>query len=210
MNRIYYISQGNTPQEHLENIENVCKAGCRLVQLRLKEIDNGIFFETAVKAQKICRQHETRLLINDNVLVAKQIDADGVHLGKDDLSVTEARKMLGDKIIGGTANTLEDCLDLIAQKADYIGLGPYRFTETKKKLSPILGLYGYSKIIKALNERDVKTPIFAIGGISKEDFEPLMKTGVNGVAVSGLLTKKANKELTEIIESVEKGSFFKI
>lgn len=207
MNKTYYISQGKTPENHLLNIEDVCEGGCKLIQLRLKGVDEDVFFETALKAQSICKEYQATLLINDNVLVAKQIDAKGVHLGKDDISPAEAREILGDKIIGGTANTLEDCLRLVSQNVDYIGLGPFRFTEIKKKLSPILGLEGYSEIMESLKRQGIKTPVFAIGGILENDFEALLKTGIQGIAVSGLLTNKSQSELKRLIEKIESTNF---
>jgi len=210
MNKTYYISQGTTPEDHLQNIKNVCEAGCLLVQLRLKGVENDVFFETALKAKSICKTHQATLLINDNVLVAKQIDAKGVHLGNEDISPKEAREILGDKIIGGTANTLEDCLRLVSQNVDYIGLGPFRFTETKKKLSPILGLYGYSEIMESLKRQGIKTPVFAIGGILENDFDALLKTGIHGIAVSGLLTNASQSEIKRLIEKIESTNFIDV
>lgn len=135
--------------------------------------------------------YDVILIINDNVAVAKEVNAHGVHLGRTDMYISEARSILGeDAIIGGTANTLKDVERLIEQKANYIGLGPYSKTETKKNLSPVLGLSGYSELLNelkmfyALNE----TPIIAIGGIDMYDIEPILSTGIYGVAVSGLLT----------------------
>ncbi|MNE76174.1 Thiamine-phosphate synthase [compost metagenome] len=129
--------------------------------------------------------------------IAKEIDADGVHLGLTDTSVAEARKILGPtKIIGGTANTLDDVLQRIEEKCDYVGLGPFRFTTTKEKLSPILGLEGYKQIVSELTGRQVSIPIYAIGGIELIDLEDLKHTGVYGVAVSGIVSKSAEKAHT--------------
>lgn len=186
---LYYISQGKTAENHLQNIEKVCENGVRLVQLRLKNVSLNEYKKTAQKAKEICDTYKATLLINDNVEVAKSINAEGIHLGKDDMCPLEARSVLTNEIIiGGTANTLEDCLQLIDKKVDYIGLGPFRFTETKKKLSPILGLEGYQKIITALQKQGCHIPIYAIGGIKTEDIDALFNTGVYGIAVSGLLT----------------------
>ena len=144
MDRIYYISQGETPEEHLNNIWNVCDQGCHLIQLRLKDTSDEEYLETAKKALEICDSFNAKLIINDNVFVANQIDCFGIHVGKNDAKPTSIRKDIGEnKIIGGTANTLEECLILVEQKIDYIGLGPFKFTETKKVLSPILGLEGF-------------------------------------------------------------------
>ena len=122
--------------------------------------------------------------------MAKAIKADGVHLGKTDTCPTEARKtLLSWQMVGGTANTLEDCQALINKEVDYIGLGPFKFTNTKANLSPVLGLNGYAAIIDALN---TKTPILAIGGITLEDVSDILKTGISGIAISGAITKDFN------------------
>ncbi len=118
------------------------------------------------------------------------MDADGVHLGLSDMSVEEARLILGNtKIIGGTANTFEDVLQRTAENCDYIGLGPFQFTTTKQNLSPILGLEGYRTIIEKMKMKNINIPIYAIGGIVLENVESLMETGIHGIAVSSLITQ---------------------
>ena len=110
ISKLHYISQGTTQKEHLENIQKACTAGAELVQLRLKNIDEKTVLRTAVKAREITAHFQTRLIINDYYKVAKEVKADGVHLGKTDTCPTIAREYLGDLyIIGGTANTLQDC-----------------------------------------------------------------------------------------------------
>jgi len=128
-------------------------------------------------------------------LSARKISADGVHLGKDDMDPKEARKILGNNfIIGGSSNTIDDVKRLIAEGVDYIGIGPYKFTSTKEKLNPVLRLEG----IRA-NTKAVKTfvfsapPLIAIGGIKLEDVEPLMETGIHGIAVSSAINLAADK-----------------
>ena len=185
--KLHYISQGSTPKEHLENIQQACQAGAQLVQLRLKEVSEQEILDTALKARKITAISNTSLIINDHYQVAKEVNADGVHLGKTDTCPTIARQFLGDPfVIGGTANTLEDCQALIEKQVNYIGLGPFRFTSTKKNLSPVLGTEGYQRILQALTK---PTPIIAIGGITLEDIPQIMQTGVHGIAISGAITQ---------------------
>jgi thiamine-phosphate pyrophosphorylase len=97
------------------------------------------------------------------------------------------------KIIGGTANTLEDVLMRANEKCDYIGLGPFRFTTTKEKLSPVLGLTGFEKITSELSNRKINIPVYAIGGILLEDIGEILETGIFGMAVSGALTEQFDK-----------------
>ena len=189
--KLHYISQGDRPENHLENITKACSSGAELVQLRLKNLDEATLLKTAEKAREITNTYQTRLIINDHYKIAKTVKADGVHLGKSDGNLEDVRAHLYSwQIIGGTANTLEDCEILIEKKADYIGLGPFRFTETKTNLSPLLGLEGYTDILKALQ---TEIPIIAIGGITLNDVSDLLKTGIYGIATSGELTADFNK-----------------
>lgn len=188
--KLHYISQGETPEQHLENIQKACTSGAELVQLRLKNVNETTLLKIAHQAREITAHFQTRLIINDNYKIAKEVKADGVHLGKTDADPSVARKYLGEYyIIGGTANTLDDCLKLIKKKVNYIGLGPFRFTTTKKKLSPIIPLIGYQSI---LDELKTETPIIAIGGITLNDVPEILKTGIYGIAASGEITKNFN------------------
>lgn len=188
--KLHYISQGATVKEHLENIQQACQAGAELVQLRIKNYSEKKILKAAVEARKITEHFQTRLIINDHYKIAKEVKADGVHLGKSDTCPAEARKHLYSwQIIGGTANTLEECKTLIEKKVDYIGLGPFQFTETKENLSPILGTDGYLTILEELK---TETPIIAIGGIQVDNILDIMMTRVHGIAMSGAITKDFN------------------
>jgi thiamine-phosphate pyrophosphorylase len=195
LEKIQYISQGDSPEQQLANISKALDAGCKWIQLRYKNKAIEEVRTLAKMVQKICRAYDATFIINDHVQVASEINADGVHLGLDDISVMEAKAVLKNKIIGGTANTLEDVLQRVNEKCDYIGLGPFRFTTTKEKLSPILGIEGYQEILKEVKNRNIDIPIYAIGGIEIEDFEKLEQAGVYGVAVSGLITHHKNPEI---------------
>ena len=190
VSKLHYISQGATPEEHLQNIQGACTAGADWVQLRLKNVNPKTVLETAKKAREITSHFQTRLIINDYYKVAKEVNADGVHLGKKDTCPLKARNYLGKfYTVGGTANTLDDCKKLLDKKVDYIGLGPFQFTTTKKELSPVLGTVGYQVL---LDELKTETPIIAIGGIEIKDVEEIINTGVFGIAISGAITKNFN------------------
>ena len=154
------------------------------------EID---FLRAAKKIRRLCDEYHATFILDDHVEWVGLIGADGVHLGKNDMPVDEARKMLGrNKIIGGTANTFEDVERLSRQEADYIGCGPFRFTTTKKNLSPVLGLEGYRDITAQMKAHDIQLPIVAIGGILHQDIPAIMQTGVTGIAVSGAILNAEN------------------
>lgn len=192
MEKIQYISQGNTTEEQELNIRKVLDAGVKWVQVRWKNAPENALEELCIKAKLLCSEYQSVCIINDHVQLAKKIDADGVHLGLDDTSVLEARQIFGqNKIIGGTANTITDVLQRIEEQCDYIGLGPLRFTDTKEKLSPVLGFEGYQQMIQDLEQSSISIPkIYAIGGVVLNDIELLLQTGIYGVAVSGQITRQ--------------------
>ena len=174
--------------------------GVKWVQLRAKNCDEKTFLNLAEEAKKISESFSATLIINDYVAIAKSIDAEGIHIGKEDLSPALARKELNQKIIGGTANTLEDIL-ILQPYVDYVGLGPYRFTSTKKKLSPVLGIEGYQSILKQVPN----IPVIGIGGVLYEDVELLLSTGLHGVAVSGAIINDENpeKKIKQFLKAIE-------
>lgn len=196
MYKLQYISQGDTQEEQLNNIQKALEFGCRWIQLRFKKANAETLEQTALFVKELCEKFDAIFIINDHVTLAKKIDADGVHLGLTDTSIKEARELLGEeKIIGGTANTYEDVVQRFHEKCNYVGLGPFKFTSTKEKLSPIVGLEGYKKIISTLKSEGIEIPIFAIGGILEEDIEPILNTSIYGVAVSGLITNNPTESL---------------
>ena len=117
------------------------------IQYRPKNTDFETVLKEGAAIAELCRAHNATFIVNDNVEVTVLLEADGVHLGKSDMHPEKAREILGEgKIIGGTANTFVDIVSLVNDGVDYIGLGPFRFTETKALLSPILGLETYTSI----------------------------------------------------------------
>ncbi|ASW75562.1 thiamine-phosphate synthase [Chryseobacterium piperi] len=190
MKRLQYISQGNTKEDQELNIYKALDAGVQWVQVRWKNAPAGELIQLCERAKLLCTDYQAICIVNDHAELAKKIDADGVHVGLNDISVLEARKILEPrKIIGGTANTLVDVLQRMSEQCDYIGLGPLRFTSTKEKLSPVLGFEGYHKLIQHLKERSFDLPkIYAIGGVQLDDIELLQQIGIYGVAVSGQIT----------------------
>lgn len=200
-----FISHFTDKYSYMDSIRMALEGGCRWVQLRVKDCADSELRSMAVEAQKMCREYGATFIIDDNVQLVKEIGADGVHLGKKDMPIAEARKILGDDfIIGGTANTFEDVKMHYEASADYIGCGPFRFTTTKKGLSPILGLEGYSEITRQMREAGINIPIVAIGGITAEDIPTIMQTGVSGIALSGTVLRADNPivEMNKLIKII--------
>ena len=201
---VQFITHYTERYSHLDSVRIALEGGCRWIQLRMKEASPKDILPIAKEAMSLCRKYDATFIIDDFVELAKQIGTDGVHLGKNDMPIAEARKILGqDFIIGGTANTFEDVQLLYKAGANYIGCGPFRFTTTKKNLSPILGLEGYQQIISLMKEHKISLPLVAIGGITKKDIPSLMQTGMSGIALSGSILRSENpiEEMKEIIQT---------
>jgi thiamine-phosphate pyrophosphorylase len=193
ISRLHYITQDLAGKSHAQLAALACAGGVGWVQLRLKQAPAADWKREAQDTQAVCRQYGAKLIINDNVALAREINADGVHLGKTDMPPAQARQLLGPgKVIGGTANTLGDIAALAAAGVDYIGLGPFRFTPTKENLSPVLGLSGYRDILHQCRKQNINLPIIAIGGLSPGDAAPLMQAGVYGLAISAAINKSAD------------------
>ncbi|WP_424035358.1 thiamine phosphate synthase [Prevotella melaninogenica] len=192
---IQFITHTNERYDYIDGVRMALEGGCRWIQLRMKDTSEEDVLKTAKSTRKLCRKYGAVFILDDYVELVERTGADGVHLGKDDMPIDKARRLLGkDKIIGGTANTFEDVKRIYSAGADYIGCGPFRFTTTKKKLSPILGLDGYRRIIEQMNTYGINIPIIAIGGILLQDVSDIMQTGVSGVAVSGAILNANNDD----------------
>ena len=203
MKQIQFITHENSRFSYADGAEMALKGGCRWIQLRMKEASDAEFIAVAEKIAPICREYGATFILDDRVHLVNICRANGVHLGRNDMPVADARNLLGEKmIIGSTANTIDDIERLWRDGADYIGCGPYRFTTTKKNLSPILGLNGYLHITNEMKQRGIQLPIVAIGGITAADIEPLLATGIDGIAVSGAILNALSPidEMAEFIK----------
>jgi thiamine-phosphate pyrophosphorylase len=185
---LQFITDGATVEEIVRQSELAIKGGCRWIQVRMKDADDESVRRMVEAIRPLTLQTKTTLILDDRVELARQLGVDGVHLGKEDMVPAEARKILGDKaIIGSTANTIDDVVRLAEQPINYFGIGPFRFTSTKKRLAPTLGLKGYKAIMSEMRSRGIGLPVVAIGGITVSDVSQILATGVNGVAISGAI-----------------------
>lgn len=202
---IQFISHYTDQYSYLDSIRLALEGGCRWVQLRMKDASIHDFLSIGKEVRRLCDSYQATFILDDHVELVREIGADGVHLGKKDMPVAEARKTLGnDCIIGGTANTFDDVKMHYEASANYIGCGPFRFTTTKQGLAPVLGLEGYRNIIAQMSAEGIHLPMVAIGGITAEDIPAIMQTGVSGIALSGAVLRAADpvaemKRLTEIV-----------
>lgn len=185
---LQFITHQTESYSYFDSARMALEGGCKWIQLRMKEEPLEEVEAVALQLKPLCRAHEAILLLDDHVELAQKLEVDGVHLGRTDMPIAEARRILGEAfIIGGTAHTFEDIRAHHQAGADYIGVGPFRFTTTKKNLSPILGLEGYASLIAQMAEAGIQLPVVAIGGITYEDIPSILATGVNGIALSGTI-----------------------
>ncbi len=199
ISRLHFVTYQDSKNDIIKQVSEYCAGGGDWVQLRIKNMDKSEIISIAQTCQSICIQYNTTFIINDYVEIAYKIGVDGVHLGLNDYSISKARQILGDdKIIGATANTLDHIKKHISDGADYIGLGPLRYTATKKNLSPTLGIAGYKTITDYCKKENLNLPIIAIGGITPKDIKPIFETGIYGIALSSYLAKHENTGMATI------------
>lgn len=204
---IQYISHFTDRYSYLDGIRLALDGGIQWIQLRMKQASEADFLRIGSEVRRLCDRYGATFIIDDHVELVRELGADGVHLGKKDMPIAEARNILGeDAIIGGTANTFEDIEMHYRASANYIGCGPFRFTTTKEGLAPTLGLEGYSHIMQRVRQAGIGIPIVAIGGITAEDIPGLMQTGIAGIALSGAILRAENpiemiKELRDSLQA---------
>ena len=185
-----------------EQVEQAIEGGASFVQLREKELGQEAFLQEAIEIQKLCRKYRVPFVINDNVEIARSIDADGVHVGLSDMEAGNVRALIGeDKILGVSAQTVEQAVLAEKRGADYLGVGAVFHTGSKADASEVS-----FETLKAICEA-VKIPVIAIGGISRDNVLSLGGSGICGIAViSAIFAQKdirgATSELRRLTEEM--------
>lgn len=206
--RLQLITNPSDAHSVVDGARLALNGGCRWVQLRHKDAGRGQLVDEGGEIMEACREVGATFIVDDHVEVVRELGADGVHLGKNDMPVSEARKILGpSKIIGATANTFDDIARAWRDGADYVGLGPFRFTTTKKNLSPVLGIEGYHSIFERCRAEGIGLPIVAIGGIMPDDIPQIIAAGASGTALSGCILNSTDpsaktKEIINILNNI--------
>ncbi len=189
---LQFITHQDGRVSYAEGARMALEGGCRWVQFRMKGAARQDDDKEALarQIQRLCQRRGATFIIDDDVELAKRIGADGVHLGRNDMPIARAREYLGGAfVIGGTANTIGDIRRIHREGADYIGCGPFRFTTTKERLSPVLGLDGYRALVRQMRSEGIGIPLVAIGGITPGDIPGILAAGVDGIALSGTVLR---------------------
>lgn len=196
---LYAVSDrawSDSDEEFLSQVKQAVSSGVTIFQLREKHTDYEHFKKIALEIKPICKEYNVPLIINDNVKLAKDIDADGVHLGQDDLDIKAAREYLGaDKIIGVSAHNVKEAQEAENGGADYLGSGAAFVTSTKTDAGAI------DHKVLADVARSVKIPVVAIGGINKDNISQLEGLGLDGVAVVSAIF--AAKDIPSAVKDLE-------
>ncbi len=203
---IQFITHCSEKYDYFESAKMALMGGIRWIQLRIKHQPMYVVRKEGIIIQELCKKYDALFFINDYVELAVELKADGVHLGQSDMSVKEARMICNNQLlIGGTANTYEQIESLYYQKVNYIGLGPYRFTTTKENISTVLGLQGIKDIVAKCATKGIQIPIYVIGGITKDDVSPIIKSGVQGVAISSAILQAVSpiKESMDFVSTIK-------
>ena len=202
---LYFITDSSlTKKGVIEDVKSAVKAGVKIIQYREKNKSTREMIKEANEIKIICKQcklNDVLFIVNDSIDVALAVDADGVHLGNDDMPYHIARKLLGkDKIIGLTVHNLKEAKYAEEIKADYIGVSPIFETKTK----PDAGLPGGLELIKKIRS-EIKIPIVAIGGINENNIESVLNAGAKSIAIiSAIITKPdVEKECRKFINIIQ-------
>lgn len=195
-NSIMCLTRDAPGYSHDQQVNDFIQGGAQFIQLRSKSLSNEILYQQANKAVTYAKAYGTKLIINDHIELTRKVDAHGVHLGANDGTIANARRILpSGKIIGKTVHSIEEALSAQKDKPDYVGLGPYRISSTKKDLQPVLSNYQFQQIVKILDP----IPVYLIGGLSKDDFPLVESLGVQGLALcSTLFSGKNLQEQTRL------------
>lgn len=201
---LYAVTDRSWTKEQtiFQQVEETLKGGTTFLQLREKNLSDEEFKSEAEEIKKICAEYKVPFVINDNVELAKEIDADGVHVGQDDMNASNVRQIIGnDKILGVSVQTVEQAILAEKQGADYLGVGAVFSTSTKSDAVEV----PYEMLQKICSA--VKIPVVAIGGINKSNVNQLAKSGICGIAViSAIFAEKnileATKELKNIVKKI--------
>lgn len=198
------ITRDDPSLNHFEQVKIFVNAGARLIQLRSKFLSPNELYEQAKPAAELTKKYDCQLIINDHYQLVSDIDADGVHLGMNDAPVEYVRRLLSpEKIIGKTVHSIPEARQSITDKPDYIGLGPYRQSSTKKELCPVLSDDDFFSVLDILHP----TPVFLIGGLTGNDFSLIEKFALQGIALCSELFSGTSHQ-NQVSSLIEKSKIF--
>ncbi len=201
---VYFITDSGFGLSHVELAEMVLKAGVKIIQFREKKMSTREMLENARKIRKLTEDYGAIFIVNDRLDIALASDADGVHVGQDDMPAEVVREIAGDIILGVSVRNVREALEAERSGANYLGAGPVFTTTTKDDAGDAIGTNELAEIVRA-----VRIPVVAIGGINHSNASLALKTGCAGIAVISAIAasddpRKSAEELLKIVREVRK------
>lgn len=190
---VHLVTDGADVATTVNQARQAVSGGCRWVQVRMKDADPADRDAALMSLRDFCHSHGATIIVDDDVQAVRRTSIDGVHLGHEDMDPAEARAILGPvPLIGATVNCAADAERLVAKPIDYIGLGPWRFTTTKRRLAQPLGAHGTQDLVRHIRDLGIRVPILVIGGIIGRDIPAVLASGADGIAVSSAICRAAD------------------
>ncbi|MBE9598771.1 thiamine phosphate synthase [Pedobacter sp. MC2016-24] len=191
--KLHFITHDIPQHSHIGQAQIACSAGAKWIQYRCLTKADEQLLEDIHAIAEICDDWGATLIVTDHIHLNGKADIQGFHIEDMDADFTKIREQLGEAVtIGGSANTIENLIRIAQEGADYAGFGPFYTTITKPNDYPLLGIEGYQQAISALKKQGIDFPILAVGGVTRNDIDPLMATGVFGIAVSAAVNQAEN------------------
>ncbi|MCX2450356.1 thiamine phosphate synthase [Pedobacter sp. PLR] len=188
--KLHFITHDIHQHSHIEQAKIACSAGAKWIQYRCLTKNDEELLEDINAIAAICDDWGATLIVTDHIHLNGEADIQGFHIEDMDADFVKLREQLGEAVtIGGSSNTLEGLIRLAKEGADYAGFGPFYTTTTKPNNAPLLGVEGYEQAMKALKAQEINLPVLAVGGITLSDIDPLMLTGIFGIAVSAAINQ---------------------
>ncbi len=188
--KLQFITHDIIQHSHIEQAQIACEAGAKWIQYRcLSKADDELLADINSIAD-ICDDWGATLIVTNHIHLKGKADIQGFHIEDMSADFITLRKQIGDEFtLGGSANTTDDIIRLAKEGADYVGFGPFKVTTTKPNDSPLLGIKGYTNAIEILKSQGIDLPILAVGGVTLQDIDPLLATGVYGIAASSAINQ---------------------
>lgn len=190
---LQFITHDLNSLTHIEQTQIACEAGAKWIQYRCLTKDDDALLAEINAVAEICDDWGATLIVTNHIHLNRKADIQGFHIEDMDADFVALRAQLGEDItIGGSSNTVEGLIRLAEEGADYAGCGPFNITTTKPNDFPLLGVAGYAEIVSILKEKGIALPILAVGGITLDDVDALMETGIFGIAASSAINQAEN------------------
>jgi len=188
--KLHFITHDIEQLSHVEQAQLACEAGAKWIQYRCLTKNEADLLNDIHQIAEICDDWGATLIVTDHIHLKGKADIQGFHIEDMDADFLQLREQLGEETtIGGSSNTIEGLIRLAAQGADYAGFGPFNITTTKPNNAPLLGLEGYRSAMEKLAELKITLPVLAVGGVTLNDVEDLLETGVFGIAISAAINQ---------------------